>query len=162
PSNSSNSSFSIQSTPIALPRPVAGTAARLIRALQECNISDAAWLPCRSVLPVRGVTVLARMVLAAIAAIMGAVAVVARTAMTALLLAPMRSTAVAGLCRLRGRMAPRLACTPVRGGDGHADQPLDVTQIGPLFVIAERNRHAFGPGARGTANTVDITLRNVR
>jgi hypothetical protein len=110
------------------------------------------------------------MVLAAIAAIMGAVAVVARTAMTAamtaavtaLLLAPMRSTAVAGLCRLRGRMAPRLACTPVRGGDGHADQPLDVTQIGPLFVIAERNRHAFGPGARGTANTVDITLRNVR
>ena len=69
----------------------------------------------------RGVTVLARTVLAAIAAVMGPVAVVAGTpmtaavaaAVTALLLAAMRSAAVVGLCRLRGRMARRLAGAPV-------------------------------------------------
>jgi hypothetical protein len=61
---------------------------------------------------------------------MGPVAVVARTAVTAavtaLLLAAMRSAAVASLCRLRGRMARRLACAPVGCRDGHTDQPLDV------------------------------------
>jgi hypothetical protein len=48
---------------------MAGVAARLVRALEECNISDAVWLPCRCFLPGGGLmALLARAALVAIAA----------------------------------------------------------------------------------------------
>ena len=92
---------------------VAGVAARLIRALQECNIFNAAWLPRNRFLPAgRLVAIPARVALMAVAAVvMGAMAVLARTAMAAaiatLLVAAMRLATVATFRLLRGGMGPR-------------------------------------------------------
>ena len=43
----------------------------------------------------------------------------------------------------------------------HANQPLDVTQIGAFLVIAERDREALGAGARGAADAVDVAFRHI-
>ncbi len=51
---------------------------------------------------------------------------------------------------------------PVRRRDRHADQLLDVAQIGPLLAVAERDRHALRAGARSAADAVHVALRNVR
>src|SRR5262249_11035064 len=127
---------------------MAGVAARLARALHKSNISQLVWLALRGTMMTLRVAALR-----AVAAILPARLLVVAVVSMAIL-------AIGGV--MLGRLRLRPAGTPVGGRDGHSDQPLDVTQIGPLFVIAERNRHAFGPGARGTANTVDIALRNVR
>jgi len=57
---------------------MASVTARLARALHECNISDAAWLPRSGFLPGGSlVAVLARTGLMAFTAVMGTVAIVA-------------------------------------------------------------------------------------
>ena len=96
---------------------MAGVAARLVRALQECNISDVIWLPRRGGLLVCSMTVLAWAPVMTIAAGVGPMAIVARAtlaaavttamtiAMTALAVAAMRPAAMAGLRLLRCRMA---------------------------------------------------------
>ena len=121
---------------------MAGVAARLVRTLEECNISDAVWLPRRGFRPGGGLlTILARVAaLVAVAWSLRAVAVIAlvtaippaaiSAAVSALLVAvTMRSPAiaVAGIL-LRGPMGGALAGAAVGGRDCHPDQPLDVAQ----------------------------------
>jgi hypothetical protein len=92
---------------------MAGVAARLVRALQECNSSDVIWLPRRGGLLVCSMTVLAWAALMTIAAVMGAVAIATRAAVTATMTTAMTTLAVAaiwpttmpGFCVLRCRMA---------------------------------------------------------
>ena len=104
---------------------MAGVTARLVRALQECNIPDVIWLPRRGGLLVRSMTVLTWATLMTIAAVMGPVAIVTgaavtatmTTTMTALAVAAMRPAAMAGFgllrCRMSRRMGHRLAGTAV-------------------------------------------------
>ena len=88
---------------------MAGVAARLVRALQKCNSSDVIWLPRRSGLLVRSMTVLAWAALMTIAAVMGAVAIVTRAAVTAtmttLAVAAIWPATMTGFRLLRCRMA---------------------------------------------------------
>ena len=42
--------------------------------------------------------------------------------------------------------------------DLHADQPLDVAQIGAFGRVAKADGDAFGAGARGAADAMDIAL----
>ena len=99
---------------------MAGVAARLVRALQECNISDVVWLPRRGGLLVSSMTVLARAALMTIAAIIGSVAIVTAAVtvpmtvsmaitmtatMTTLAVAAIWPATMARLCLLRRRMA---------------------------------------------------------
>src|ERR1035437_5387857 len=154
PSNSSSSSFAIQLPPASALRPMAGVAARLVRTLEECNISDAVWLPRRGFRPGGGLlAILARVAaLVAVAWSLRAVAVIAlvtaiSAAVSALLVAvTMRSPAiaVAGIL-LRGPMGGALAGAAVDGRDCHPDQPLEVAQERRFLVIAERDRYASAP-----------------
>jgi len=54
------------------------------------------------------------------------------------------------------------ACAAVGRRDRHADQPLDVAQIGAFLVIAERDRYAIGAGACRAADAMDVGFRDVR
>src|SRR5665809_35182 len=45
--------------------------------------------------------------------------------------------------------------------DGPLDQPLDQAQLWPLARVAERDRDAFRPGARGTPDPVHIAFGHV-
>ena len=64
---------------------------------------------------------------------------------------------------LRGRpMGGPLAGALVGRGDRNADQPLDIAQERRFLVIAERDRHAVGAGARGAADAVHVRSRDVR
>src|SRR5665647_1620507 len=112
------------------------------------------------------VAVLARATLLAVAAVMGAVALVAGTAVavtvSTLAMAALRPAAIAVLGMLRGRCVGPSAGAPVGGGDRHPDQPFDIAQEGAFLVIAERDRHAIGAGARGAADAVDVAFRDVR
>lgn len=91
---------------------MAGVAARLVRALQECNISDVIWLPRRGGLVVRSMSVMAWAALMAIATVTGSMAIVTRaavtvpvtTTMTTLAIAPIWPAAMAGFSLLRCRM----------------------------------------------------------
>ena len=74
----------------------------------------------------------------------------------------LRPSAIAVLGMLRGRRVGPPAGAPVGRGDRHPDQPLDVAQEGAFLVIAERDRHAVGAGARGAADAVDVAFRDVR
>src|SRR5262245_6509713 len=49
---------------------------------------------------------------------------------------------------------------PVGHLEFHADQLLDVAQIRHLLVVTERDRDAFGAGARGAADAVDVAFRD--
>ena len=76
--------------------------------------------------------------------------------------AVMRSTILAIGRVVRSRMRRRLARAPICRRDRDADQPLDVAEVGTLFVIAERDGNALGPGTRGTPDAVDIALGDIR
>jgi hypothetical protein len=99
---------------------MADVTARLVRALQECNISDVIWLPRRGGLLVCSMTVLAWASLMAIAAVTGPMAIVTAAVtvpvavpMTTTMTATMTTLAVAAIwpatmarfCLLRCRMA---------------------------------------------------------
>src|SRR5882672_10034473 len=119
----------------------------------------------------RLVAVPARAALMAVAAAMRAMAFVAvavvsaimSAAVSALIVAAvMRPAAMAGFRLLRRRHMRASATAAVGRRDGHADQPFDIAQERRLLVIAERDRHALGAGARGAADAVDVGFRNVR
>ena len=60
-----------------------------------------------------------------------------------------------------GWMRRRLAGAAVRDRNRHTDQPFDVAEIGPLLVIAKRNRNAFGTGTRSTTDAVNVAFGNI-
>ena len=111
------------------------------------------------------VAILTRTVLVTVVAIMGAVAIVAVMTIAAAVSALLAIVAlrpaivpVAGIFLVRVMGGP-LSGAAVGGGDRHADQPFDIAQERRFFVIAERNRHAGGAGARGAADAVDVRFR---
>src|SRR4051812_38963832 len=67
------------------------------------------------------------------------------------------------LRRGRARIAAACIRAVVFAGQGHPDQPLDVTEVAELLAAChQRDRGAFGAGARGAADAVHIRLRHVR
>ena len=106
-----------------------------------------------------------RAAVVAFGVIMGPVPIVAGTAVTAamatLAFTVMRPATGASFCLLWGWMSPRLAGAAVGRRDRHADEPLDIAQIGAFLVIAERNCHTVGASARGATDAVDIALGDV-
>src|SRR6266702_279013 len=65
-----------------------------------------------------------------------------------------RGWARIGAARIRAAVFPR---------QRHADQPLDVTEVAEFLTAGDqRDRRAFGAGARGAADAVDVRLRHVR
>src|SRR5262245_52759285 len=127
---------------------MAGVATRSARALHKSNISQLVWLALRGT-----VMTLRVAALRAVAAILSA----------RLLVVAVVSMAILAIgCVMLGWLRLRPAGASVGGRDGHSDQPLDITQVGPLRMVAERDRHAFGAGTRGTADAVDIALGNIR
>src|SRR5262249_61961902 len=118
---------------------IASVAARLARAVQECNISQLVWLA----FPVFRVQGLRPGIMVAKAALLAVLLVFAPV---------MEPTVLAVGGMVRSRMRRRLAGTTVGCRDCHADQPFDVAEIGPLFVIAKRNRNALGAGTSSTAD----------
>src|SRR6185369_499953 len=103
----------------------------------------------------------AALMAAAMRAMAALVAATAIAAAVAALVSAMRAAAVAALRLLRGRSGPS-AGAPVGRRDRHPDQPFDIAEEGAFLVIAERDRHALGAGARGAADAVDVALRDVR
>jgi hypothetical protein len=102
---------------------MAAVAARLARTLHKSNISQLVWLALRGAVMTLGVAALR-----AIAAILPALLMV-------VMVVPVAVLTVSRV--MRGRLRLRPAGTPVGGGNGHSDQPLDVTQIGPFLMITE-------------------------
>ena len=108
---------------------MAGVAARLARALHKSNISQLVWLALRG-------TVMT-LLLSALRAVTGILS-------AWLLVVAMLPVAIFAIGRVMlGLLRLRPAGTPVGGWDGHSDQPLDITQKGPLFVIAAKDTSPF-------------------
>ena len=143
---------------------MASVTTRLARALEECNISDAAWLPRGRFLPggrvvaiLAGAAGVAGLRTAEVGLVIATTAIIAALlasaiVATALAMTALRPSAIAVLGMLRGRCVGPSAGAPVGRGDRHPDQPLDIAQEGRFLVIAERDRHAVGAGARGAAD----------
>src|SRR5262249_54791061 len=127
---------------------IASVAARFARAVQECNISQPVWLA----FPVFRMVGLWPGIVVPMAALLAVL----------LVFAPVMGPAVLAVgCMVRSRVRRRLAGATVGCRNCHADQPFDVAEIGPLFVIAKRNRNALGAGTSGTADAVNIAFGNV-
>src|SRR5262249_22065242 len=88
-------------------------------------------------------------------------AVVALLAVLLVFAPVMRPAVLAIGGMVRSGMCRRLVGAPICRRDRHADQAFDVAGISPLLVIAKRNRDAVGTRACGTANAVNVALRNV-
>ena len=128
---------------------MAGIAARLARAVQECNISQSVWLA----LPLFRMVGLWPGFMMAMAAILGARLVLA---------ALMRSTILAIGGVVRGGMRRQLAGAPICRRNRDADQPLDIAEVGALLVITERDRNALGACTRSAADPVNVALGDIR
>ena len=77
-----------------------------------------------------------------------------------LLVRPMRPML---LMRLKGLLRPRLRVPAAIGRlDRRAEQFLDIAEIRPLLMIAERDGDALGARPRGAADAVDVAFRHVR
>src|SRR5215475_6712808 len=59
-------------------------------------------------------------------------------------------------------MRLRLGGASISRRDRHADQPLNITKVGPLLVVTEGDRHTFCAGTGGATDAVDITFGDVR
>src|SRR2546423_13658307 len=101
--------------------------------------------------PLAAVLVAALLAAVLIAALLLAVAVIAAAARV--LLRPVMFGGPLGRMRVG---------TAVRDVELDLDQLLDVAQERPFFIVAKRDRDAFGPGARGAADAMHIAFRNVR
>ena len=74
---------------------------------------------------------------------------------------PWRRSSAAMGCR-SGRRIAMARRTPIFFRQGDADQLFDVAQIGQfLSACDQRDRDAFGAGARGSADTMDIGFGDV-
>ena len=92
---------------------MAGIAAWLAPVLHKSNISQFVWLAFRG-------TVMTLRVAA-----LGAAAAVLPALLMVVAMVPLAALSIGRV--MLGRLRLRPAGTPVGGGDGHADQPLDVT-----------------------------------
>src|ERR1700761_1285306 len=63
-------------------------------------------------------------------------------------------------CGDRRFRAVRVAA-PIGHRQRYADEPLDVAQERRLLAVAQRNRDALGAGARGPADAVHVSLRDI-
>src|SRR5215831_14587016 len=140
PSNSSSSSFAIQSFSVASAI-LRSITARGARALHKSNISQAVWLPFYGLnRRDRASCLVPTMVRPAVLSVaVGVLAVVAvMTVATLLAIAALLPSVmpVAGIVLTRLVGGP-VAGTPVGRRNPHADQPLDVAQVRRLFVVAE-------------------------
>src|SRR5205085_10299642 len=66
----------------------------------------------------------------------------------------LRAVMLRGRCRARG--------APIGDRNGQSDQLFDSAQESHLFVVAERDRDAFGAGPRGAADAMHVAFRDVR
>src|SRR3984893_9623280 len=67
------------------------------------------------------------------------------------------------LVRLKGLLRPRLRVSAaIRCLNRRGEQFLDVAEIRPLLMIAERDGDALGARPRGAADAVDVAVRDVR
>jgi hypothetical protein len=90
------------------------------------------------------------------------VPVVTAAAVLFLLVRSMRLMPFARLVRLK-RLRPWLRITAAIGRlDRRSDQPLDIAQIRPLLMVAERDRDPLGARPRGAADTMDVAVGDVR
>ena len=68
--------------------------------------------------------------------------------------------AFAALVRGRGRDKTVIVAA-VFGRDRLTGQAFDVAEVGLFLAVNERDRNAFGTGARGAANTMNVAFRHI-